>query len=117
LTGNTPGPLNSDAYVPFTAPTINATGAGGGDVFVVDSLDTNFTPDKAPQPVNLTAMNQTVPALVPIPTGTSPGGGSGDGSSGSGSDDNAADATMANLRVAVMACFVAIVMGGYVALA
>ncbi|KAI0063944.1 hypothetical protein BV25DRAFT_1990488 [Artomyces pyxidatus] len=74
-TGTIPGPLNAELYVPFTAPDVNAVGAGGGKVFVAPSLNVNFTAAAAPAPVNLTALGQTVPAAGPI-NGTSSGSGS-----------------------------------------
>ncbi len=52
-------------YVPFTAPNTSAVGAGGGPVFVAPGLNTSFTAAVAPAPVNLTALNQTVPWLGP----------------------------------------------------
>jgi hypothetical protein len=61
LTGNIQGPLNTQYYVPFTAPNTSAVGAGGGPVFIASGLDTNFTTASAPAPVNLTAQNETVP--------------------------------------------------------
>jgi hypothetical protein len=61
LTGNIPGPLNTQYYVPFTAPNTSAVGAGGGPVFVASGLNTNFTAASAPAPVNLTAQNESVP--------------------------------------------------------
>jgi hypothetical protein len=48
--------------VPFTAPNTSAVGAGGGSVFVSPGMNTSFTAAVAPAPVNLTALNQTVPA-------------------------------------------------------
>ncbi|GJE96100.1 phosphoesterase family-domain-containing protein [Phanerochaete sordida] len=83
------GPLNAAQYVPFTAPNMNASGAGGQGVFVAPSLNTSFTAAVAPGPVNLTALGEVVPASGP-PNGTVPGApapttsGSG-GSGGSGS--------------------------------
>jgi hypothetical protein len=62
LTGVYPGPLDAKIYVPFTAPYMSAKGAGVGGVFVSPCLDLSMTPDKAPAPVNLAALNQTVPA-------------------------------------------------------
>ena len=67
-TGNTPGPLNGDLYVPYTAPNTNAVGAGGGPVFIGPGLNTNLTAANAPAPVNLTAQGKTVPGNMPIPT-------------------------------------------------
>ena len=61
LTGNIPGPLNAQYYVPFTAPNTSAVGAGGGPVFIASGLDTNFTASSAPAPVNLTAQNESSP--------------------------------------------------------
>jgi len=71
LTGDIPGPLNAQFYVPFSAPNLNATGAGGGPVFVASNLNKSLTPETLPAPVNLTALNQTVPAGV-SPSGTQP---------------------------------------------
>jgi hypothetical protein len=51
--------------VPFTAPNTSAVGAGGGPVFIGPGLNTSFTAANAPAPVNLTALNQTVPASGP----------------------------------------------------
>ncbi|KAI0039224.1 hypothetical protein FA95DRAFT_1528662 [Auriscalpium vulgare] len=65
-TGTIPGPLNANFYVPFTAPNVSATGAGGGPVFIAQGLNVNLTAATAPAPVNLTAANETVPALGPI---------------------------------------------------
>ena len=61
LTGNIPGPLNAQYYVPFTAPNTSAVGAGGGPVFIGPGLDTNFTASSAPAPVNLTAQSESSP--------------------------------------------------------
>lgn len=57
--GTTPGPLNPRMFVPFPPPNTSAVGAGGGPVFVAPGVV--FA--KAPSPVNLTALNETVPAL------------------------------------------------------
>ena len=75
--GTTPGPLNPNMYVPFLAPNTSAVGAGGGAVFTATGLNTNMTAANAPAPVNLTALNETVPSSGP-PTGngTSTGVGS-----------------------------------------
>ncbi|EMD36963.1 hypothetical protein CERSUDRAFT_95231 [Gelatoporia subvermispora B] len=61
LTGNIPGPLNGEFYIPFTAPNTSAVGAGGGPVFVADGLNTSFTVAGLPAPVNLTASGQDTP--------------------------------------------------------
>ena len=66
--GTIPGPLNAQMYVPYTAPNITAVGAGGGPVFVSPGLNLNMTAANAPAPVNLTAMNLTVPGSQPSPT-------------------------------------------------
>jgi hypothetical protein len=71
LTTTIPGPLNPDFYVPFVAPNISAIGAGGGPVFVAPGLNTSFTATVAPAPVNLTALNLTVPAELTIPSSSS----------------------------------------------
>lgn len=60
--GTYPGPLNANRYVPFTAPNMSAVGAGGGPVFAAASLNKTLTSANAPAPVNLTALNKTVPA-------------------------------------------------------
>jgi len=77
LTGVYPGPLNRNMYVPFTAPNTSAVGAGGGKVFVSPSLNLNLTASNAPAPVNLTALNETVPASgsasAPVPSATKSG--------------------------------------------
>jgi len=65
--GTTPGPLNPNRYVPFTAPNTSAVGAGGGPVFIGPGLNTSFTAAVAPAPVNLTARNETVPWAGPRP--------------------------------------------------
>ncbi|KAI1786921.1 phosphoesterase family-domain-containing protein [Ganoderma leucocontextum] len=67
ITGTIPGPLNTEFYVPFTAPNTSAVGAGGGGVFVSPLLDKNITTADAPKPVNLTASG------LPNPWGTDPG--------------------------------------------
>jgi hypothetical protein len=73
-TGTYPGALNANMFVPFTAPNMSAVGAGGGSVFVADSLNKSLTPANAPAPVNLTAANKTVPANGPLSaTQTGPG--------------------------------------------
>lgn len=65
LTGVFAGPLNSNAYVPFTAPVNQSTiGAGGLGVLMLSGLNTSFTPSVAPAPVNLTSEGQGVPASV-----------------------------------------------------
>jgi len=65
ITKTIPGPLNAQYYVPFVAPNTSAVGAGGGPVFLAQGLDTSLTAAAAPKPVNLTALNQTVPWLGP----------------------------------------------------
>jgi hypothetical protein len=78
LTGIFPGPLNGNAYVPFTAPANQtAPGPGGKGVLLLPGLNKSFTPSVAPAPVNLTAQGKTVPASTPsgsnssTPTSTS----------------------------------------------
>ncbi|KZO94336.1 hypothetical protein CALVIDRAFT_539091 [Calocera viscosa TUFC12733] len=65
LTGNIPGPLNADYWVPFVAPNVNAAGAGGGSVFVGPGTDLSLTSANAPGPVNLTALGETLPDSTP----------------------------------------------------
>ncbi|KAF8589081.1 hypothetical protein K439DRAFT_462946 [Ramaria rubella] len=74
--GVTPGPLNPNLYVPFAAPNITALGAGGGSVFQGPGLNLSLTAATLPQPANLTALNETVPASGPLASGTAPAGGS-----------------------------------------
>ena len=62
LTTTIPGPLNAEMWFPFTAPNVSAVGAGGGAVFVAAGTNTSFTISNAPMPVNLTAVNATLPA-------------------------------------------------------
>lgn len=85
-TGIFPGPLNGDAYVPFTAPTNqSAIGAGGQGVLLLSGLNKSYTPSVAPAPVNLTAEGQLVPAAMnPNLTG-SPSTGSGNSNNAAGS--------------------------------
>lgn len=66
ISGRTPGPLNAEMFVPFTAPNISAVGAGGGSVFFAPDVNTNLTAGNAPAPLNLTALNKTVPASGPL---------------------------------------------------
>lgn len=66
LTGIFPGPLNANAYVPFTAPADQSVlGAGGQGVLLSAGLNKSFTPSVAPAPVNLTAQGLLVPAGTP----------------------------------------------------
>jgi hypothetical protein len=48
-------------YVPYTAPNMSAVGAGGGPVFIGPGLNTSLRAASALAPVNLTALNETVP--------------------------------------------------------
>jgi hypothetical protein len=82
LTGNIPGPLNTQYYVPFTAPNTSAVGAGGGPVFVASGLDTKLTAASAPAPVNLTAQNKSVPWSGPRVAASSSSSNSSSSSSG-----------------------------------
>ena len=95
LTGVFPGPLNANAFVPFTAPNMSAVGAGGQGVFVAPTLNTSLTPAVAGAPVNLTALNETVPASG-LPNASSSG--SAPGPSGSGSGSNGAAAAAGEVR-------------------
>ncbi|KAH9927904.1 phosphoesterase family-domain-containing protein [Epithele typhae] len=61
LTGDIPGPLNSQFYLPFPAPNVNGKGAGGKGVFVAAGLNPSATADTLGAPVNLTALGQTNP--------------------------------------------------------
>ena len=73
--GTIPGPLNQNLFVPFLAPNVSAVGAGGGPVFIAPGLNTSLTTANAPTPVNLTALNETVPASgadTDAPTSTAP---------------------------------------------
>ena len=55
LTGTIPGALNPSAYVPYLAPDVNSTGAGGGPTFVAPNINMSLNASTAPAPVNLTA--------------------------------------------------------------
>ena len=75
ISGTIPGPLNQNLFVPFLAPNLSAVGAGGGPVFIAPGLNTSLTTANAPAPVNLTALNEMVPASGPdtdAPTSTAP---------------------------------------------
>ncbi|KAJ7776308.1 phosphoesterase family-domain-containing protein [Mycena metata] len=61
LSAVAPGPLNSDAYIPFAAPNLKARGAGGGSVLLRPGLDTKLTAASLPPAVNLAALNTTTP--------------------------------------------------------
>ena len=54
LTGTIPGPLNPEAYVPYLAPNVDSTGAGGGPTFVAPNVNTSLNASTAPAPVNVT---------------------------------------------------------------
>jgi len=76
ITGTIPGALNPNAYVPYTAPDLTATGAGGRAVFVDPKLNKSLTAANASAPVNLTASSMTVPGFQPTPTVQAGGTGS-----------------------------------------
>ena len=67
-----PGPLNPQLFVPFVAPDLEAKGAGSDNVFVAPTLNKSMTLANAPSPVNLAAMNLTVPFAGPDPTVVAP---------------------------------------------
>ena len=71
--------VDPEFYIPFTAPNVNASGAGGGPVFLAPGLNLSMQPATLPPPVNLTALNQEVPSAG---EGNSSSSGSGNGSSG-----------------------------------
>jgi hypothetical protein len=72
LTGIYSGPLNPNAYVPFTAPANqSAIGAGGQGVLTLAGLNTSFTPSLAPAPVNLTSQGQQDPWSIDPTAGAS----------------------------------------------
>lgn len=107
LTGVFNGPLNAAQYVPFTAPNMSAVGAGGQGVFVADSLNTSFTAAVAPAPVNLTALNETVPAAGPENASASAGAPGPSGSAGGGSSSGA-------LRLSTVSGVVTLALGALV---
>ena len=72
ITVTIPGPLNANFFVPFVAPDLDAQGAGGRGVFVSPLLNKGMTAASAPPPVNLTALNMTVPSSGPDPTVVKP---------------------------------------------
>jgi len=55
LTGTIPGALNPVAYVPYLAPDVSSTGAGGGPTFVAPNVNMSLNASSAPAPVNLSA--------------------------------------------------------------
>ncbi|KAF8557382.1 hypothetical protein OG21DRAFT_1520464 [Imleria badia] len=59
LTGTIPGALNPDAYVPYLAPNVNTTGAGGGPTFVAPNVNMSLNASTAPAPVNMSATNSS----------------------------------------------------------
>lgn len=59
LTGTIPGALNPVAYVPYLAPDVNSTGAGGGPTFVAPNVNMSLNVSSAPAPVNLSAEAST----------------------------------------------------------
>jgi len=73
LTATIPGPLNPLYWIPFSAPDGTATGAGGGPVFIAPGTNLSMTAANAPAPVNLTALNETLPDSTPASTGTGTG--------------------------------------------
>ncbi|GJJ13952.1 hypothetical protein Clacol_008209 [Clathrus columnatus] len=83
ISGPIPGPLNSDVYIPFTAPNVSAVGAGGGKVFVAPNINLNLTAANAPAAVNLTGQGLNVPASGPLnSSATAPAPGSSPTTSG-----------------------------------
>jgi len=72
ISGPIPGPLNSDLYVPFTAPNVSAVGAGGGTVFLAPNINLNLTAANAPPAVNLTGQGLDVPASGPLNASATP---------------------------------------------
>ncbi|KAJ7758374.1 phosphoesterase family-domain-containing protein [Mycena metata] len=61
LTAIFPGPFNSGAYVPFSAPNLKAQGAGHGGVLTRSGLNPKLTAGSLPKPVNMTALDATSP--------------------------------------------------------
>ncbi|KAJ7437921.1 phosphoesterase family-domain-containing protein [Mycena galericulata] len=61
LTNVAPGPLTSNNFVPFSAPNLNAHGAGSGGVFIRPGLNTALTSARLPAPVDLAAVNKSTP--------------------------------------------------------
>ncbi|TCD62837.1 hypothetical protein EIP91_006350 [Steccherinum ochraceum] len=108
LTTTIPGPLNPNLYIPFSAPNMNATGAGGGAVFAAPSLNLSATPEVLGGPVNLTALNQTVPAsgLPNSSSDSSPPSPSGSG----GSSGDATKSVAGSFAVALAAAGAALFM-------
>ncbi|KAH9854558.1 phosphoesterase family-domain-containing protein [Lenzites betulinus] len=64
LTGNIPGPLNTELYQPFTAPNTSGSSPGGGPIFVAPGVDSSLTAAALPAPANLTALGQVNPWTV-----------------------------------------------------
>ncbi|EJT99736.1 hypothetical protein DACRYDRAFT_23755 [Dacryopinax primogenitus] len=74
LTGNIPGPLNPQYWIPFTAP-VNSTGAGGGPTLFLPGTNMNQMAANSPAPVNLTALGEALPGSTPA-TSAAAGGSS-----------------------------------------
>lgn len=102
LTTTIPGPLNAEMWFPFTAPNVSAVGAGGGTVFVAAGTNTSFTISNAPMPVNLTAVNATLPADGLFNASAA-------SSSASNSTSSGNSSSAAGVRVAVVGVFGAFV--------
>ncbi|KAI0705371.1 phosphoesterase family-domain-containing protein [Earliella scabrosa] len=125
ISGPIPGPLNTEHYIPFTAPNMSAQGAGGQGVFVAPGLNMSLTAAVLPAPVNLTDQGQENPwgtdpginyangtkALEPpSPSATGPGG----SGAGGGNGSNAAVGTRAGAEVGLLllgvACGVIVIL-------
>ena len=87
---------------------MNATGAGGGPVFVAPNLNKSATPASLPGPVNLTALGQDVPSSGPANASGSGSGSAPAPTGGSGSD--ATSNVVSSFAVAVVAAVGAVFM-------
>lgn len=115
ISGPIAGALNPEAYIPFPAPDTSAKCVSGRNVFVGPGVNLSITAATLPPPVNLTAINQTVPASGPrIPTGsaaaesgapspTAPAGDNGPGSNSTKSATSGAVGVVANLVLSIVA--------------
>ncbi|KAL4246952.1 hypothetical protein ABKN59_007690 [Abortiporus biennis] len=107
--GTTPGPLNPQMFIPFTAPNVNATGAGGGSVFIAPGLNISMTADKLPGPVNLTALGEQVPASG-YANGTGPSGSVPPAPTAGGSGTSGACQYTSSVFVSISAVVVALII-------
>lgn len=110
ISGPIPGPLNPAVYVPFAAQDVNATcRAPGAKVFVAQGVNLSQTAASLPSPVNLTALNQDVPAAGPFnASATAPAAGPSNTNGGSGGNTSGAVNMVANLVFSILIAGIAV---------